>query len=70
MTGSLSASSISGNGAGIASVTANDTTRFNTKLPSAYSLTSHTHAQLHDRLHDIDSSSDHSGLKGMTVNEI
>jgi len=31
-------------------------------LPSAYSLTSHTHAQLHDQLHDFTSYRDHNPL--------
>jgi hypothetical protein len=59
----LSATTLSGNGSQVSSVTADDATRFNTKLPQEYSLTSHTHSQLHNRRHAVDSIFDHDPIK-------
>ena len=39
-----------------------------TYFDTLYALTGHTHAQLHDRKHDIDGTDDHNGLASFTEN--
>jgi len=45
-TGGLSATTLSGDGSALVALTADDTDRFNAKLPQEYSLTGHTHNYL------------------------